>query len=235
MSESPFCLELRRVSRRFRSGDRTLTVVDALDLQIPRGQRVAILGPSGSGKSTLLSLMAGLDKPDDGEVLLEGHPLHTLSEDDLARVRRDLVGFVFQSFHLLGNMTALENVLLPLELKGMPEARDRARRLLDMVGLGDRLHHYPLQLSGGEQQRVALARAFATSPSILLADEPTGNLDRKTGARVLELIDDLHRESGATLVIVTHDPAVAEHAERRVHIADGCVVRDEHDVARVMP
>ncbi len=235
MSASPFCLELRRVSRRFRSGDRTLTVVDALDLQIPRGQRVAILGPSGSGKSTLLSLMAGLDKPDDGEVLLEGHPLHTLSEDDLARVRRDLVGFVFQSFHLLGNMTALENVLLPLELKGMPEARDRARRLLDMVGLGDRLHHYPLQLSGGEQQRVALARAFATSPSILLADEPTGNLDRKTGARVLELIDDLHRESGATLVIVTHDPAVAERAERRVHLADGRVVRDEHDVARVMP
>lgn len=235
MSASPFCLELRRVSRRFRSGDRTLTVVDALDLQIPRGQRVAILGPSGSGKSTLLSLMAGLDKPDDGEVLLEGHPLHTLSEDDLARVRRDLVGFVFQSFHLLGNMTALENVLLPLELKGMPEARDRARRLLDMVGLGDRVHHYPLQLSGGEQQRVALARAFATSPSILLADEPTGNLDRKTGARVLELIDDLHRESGATLVIVTHDPAVAERAERRVHLADGRVVRDEHDVARVMP
>lgn len=227
MSTEIPCLDLRRVSRRFPSGGRTLTVVDAIDLVVPRGQTVAILGPSGSGKSTLLALMAGLDRPSEGEIYLQGAPMHRLSEDGLARLRRERVGFVFQSFHLLANMTALENVLLPVELKGEPDARDRARSLLGLVGLGDRLHHYPAQLSGGEQQRVALARAFAARPDVLLADEPTGNLDRNTGTVVLDLLDTLHRESGATLVVVTHDPRVAERAQRRVHLADGRIVRDE--------
>jgi len=204
-----------------------LTILDHVDLVVQAGESVAILGPSGSGKSTLLALMAGLDRPTEGEVLLDGSPIHSLSEDDLARLRRRRIGFVFQSFQLLTNLTARENVLLPLELVDAPDAGSRADELLRAVGLGERGHHYPAQLSGGEQQRVALARAFATRPPVLLADEPTGNLDGATGAVVLEILDRLRREEGTTLVLVTHDTAVAARADRRVHLRDGRVEREE--------
>jgi len=185
------------------------------------------LGPSGSGKSTLLALMAGLDRPSEGEVILDGRPIQDLSEDDLALLRRRTIGFVFQSFQLLGNLTALENVLLPLELADAPDARSRAEQLLATVGLGQRGHHYPSQLSGGEQQRVALARAFGPRPPILLADEPTGNLDQATGQVVLDMLLALKRESGTTLVLVTHDPEVAGLADRQIHLRDGRIEREE--------
>ena len=185
------------------------------------------MGPSGSGKSTLLALMAGLDRPSEGEVILDGRPIQDLSEDDLALLRRRTIGFVFQSFQLLGNLTALENVLLPLELADAPDARSRAEQLLSTVGLGQRGHHYPSQLSGGEQQRVALARAFGPRPPILLADEPTGNLDQATGQVVLDMLLALKRESGTTLVLVTHDPEVAGLADRQIHLRDGRIEREE--------
>ncbi|HVS65076.1 MAG TPA: ABC transporter ATP-binding protein [Thermoanaerobaculia bacterium] len=203
-----------------------MTVLRDVDLVVPAGQLVAILGPSGSGKSTLLGLLAGLDRPSSGEVLFDGEPIHTLSEDRLARLRRDRIGFVFQSFHLLRNLTALENVLLPLELIGVRRARERAGALLAEVGLADRGHHYPSQLSGGEQQRVALARAFVHRPSLLLADEPTGNLDSRTGGAVLEILLRLQRDHGSTLVLVTHDEAVAGRVDRQIHLLDGAVVED---------
>jgi putative ABC transport system ATP-binding protein len=220
-------LELRGLTRRLPSGDRTLTILDHVDLRIEAREFVAILGPSGSGKSTLLALMAGLDRPTEGEVLLDGRPIQHLSEDALARLRRRNVGFVFQSFQLLPNLTARENVLLPLELLGRVDAGERADALLAAVGLEERGHHYPSQLSGGEQQRVALARAFAPDPPLLLADEPTGNLDTATGARVLDLLGELRAAAGTTLVLVTHDPAVAARADRRVHLRDGRVEREE--------
>jgi putative ABC transport system ATP-binding protein len=220
-------LELRGLTRRLPSGGRLLTILDSVDLTIAPGESVAILGPSGSGKSTLLALMAGLDRPTEGEILLDGAPIHRLSEDELALLRRGKIGFVFQSFQLLGNLTARENILLPLELLGRRDAALRADRLLQLVGLSDRGHHYPSQLSGGEQQRVALARAFAPEPSLLLADEPTGNLDTATGERVLEILTKLQREHGTTLVLVTHDPAVAGMADRLVHLRDGRIERDE--------
>jgi putative ABC transport system ATP-binding protein len=213
------------------SGGRPLVILDAIDLTIEAGESVAILGPSGSGKSTLLGLLAGLDRPTSGGVYLDGAALHEMSEDQLARLRRRKVGFVFQSFHLLPNLTARENVLLPLELQGAPAASRRAVELLEGVGLGERTHHYPVQLSGGEQQRVALARAFATSPSVLLADEPTGNLDSATGQGVLEMLSTLHEGSAATLVLVTHDPAVARLADRLVYLRDGRIERQERAVA----
>jgi putative ABC transport system ATP-binding protein len=204
-----------------------LTILDRIDLVVDPGEFVAVLGPSGSGKSTLLGLMAGLDRPTEGEVLVEGAPIQDLSEDALALLRRRTIGFVFQSFQLLDNFTARENILLPLELEDDPDAETRAGRLLEEVGLSARGHHYPAQLSGGEQQRVALARAFAIRPRILLADEPTGNLDTATGAVVLELLARLRRESGTTLVLVTHDPSVAALADRCVHLLDGRVDREE--------
>jgi putative ABC transport system ATP-binding protein len=223
----PAFLELRRLTRRLPSGGRMLTVVDAVDLAVERGEFVAVLGPSGSGKSTLLALMAGLDRPDEGEIWLDGEPVHALSEDRLALLRRHRVGFVFQSFQLLGNLTARENVLLPLELLDVADAGPRADALLAAVGLAERGHHYPSQLSGGEQQRVALARAFAPRPALLLADEPTGNLDSATGRRVLDTLAELRAAEGTTLVLVTHDPAVARRADRRIHLADGRLVREE--------
>jgi putative ABC transport system ATP-binding protein len=204
-----------------------LTILADVDLAVADGEFVAILGPSGSGKSTLLGLMAGLDRPSEGEVLIDGVPLSGLSEDALARLRRRTLGFVFQSFQLLPGFTARENVLLPLELIDAPDARARADELLAEVDLADRGHHYPAQLSGGEQQRVALARAFATRPGLLLADEPTGNLDGETGRRVLALLDALRRRHGTTLVLVTHDEAVSRLADRRVHLRDGRVEREE--------
>lgn len=206
-------------------------MLGAIDLRIDAGESVAVLGPSGSGKSTLLALMAGLDRPTRGRVLLAGEPVHELSEDRLARLRRKHIGFVFQSFHLFDNLTARENVMLPMELSGVKRPGGRADELLARVGLSERGHHYPAQLSGGEQQRVALARAFGPEPSVLLADEPTGNLDGRTGEVILEVLEDLHRRSGVTLVIVTHDLRVARIAQRRVHLEDGRILRDEREPA----
>jgi putative ABC transport system ATP-binding protein len=220
-------LELRGVTKELPSGSRLLRILDAVDLTIAAGSFTAILGPSGSGKSTLLGLMAGLDRPTRGEVFLDGAPIHALSEDDLALLRRRKVGFVFQSYQLLANMTARENVLLPLELAGHADAGVRASELLAAVGLAERGHHYPAQLSGGEQQRVALARAFGPRPALLLADEPTGNLDSATGGSILDVLCRLRADGGTTLVLVTHDPAVAALAGRRIHLRDGRVERDE--------
>jgi putative ABC transport system ATP-binding protein len=218
-------LELRRLTRRLPSGGRELTILDSVDLAIDPGECVAILGPSGSGKSTMLALMAGLDRPSSGEVLIDGTPIQDLSEDALALLRRRTIGFVFQSYQLLGNLTALENVMLPVELAGADDAPARAAALLAEVGLAERGHHYPSQLSGGEQQRVALARAFAVAPPLLLADEPTGNLDSATGGRVLDTLMALRARHGTTLVMVTHDPAIAARADRQIHLRDGRIER----------
>jgi len=226
-------LELRGLTRRLMSGGKPITIVDGVDLTVVRGEFVAVLGPSGSGKSTLLALMAGLDRPSDGEVRFDGRRIDRLSEDELALLRRHEIGFVFQSFHLLANLTARENVLLPMELMDLGDAPARTEELLRAVGLDQRGHHYPSQLSGGEQQRVALARAFACRPPLLLADEPTGNLDSATGERVLAILQRLHRESGTTLVLVTHDPAVAALASRRVHLRDGRIERLDPDPAEL--
>lgn len=223
-------LELRDLTKILRSGDKNITILDAVSLEVAEGEFVAILGPSGSGKSTLLGLMAGLDRPSSGAVLFRERELHTLSEDQLARLRRDEIGFVFQSFHLLGHMTARENVLVPLELRRAANRRKTADDLLAQVGLSERGHHYPSQLSGGEQQRVALARAFAAEPRLLLADEPTGNLDSKTGGAVLDLLVQLQKSRGVTLILVTHDPSVAELADRAVYLRDGRI--DRIDVRR---
>ena len=220
-------LSLKGVGRRLPSGGRMLAILDAIDLDVRRGEFVAVLGPSGSGKSTLLALMAGLDRPSSGEVLFEGERIDAWSEDRLALLRRHKIGFVFQAFQLLGNLTARENVMLPMELLGLSQARRRAEELLGAVGLSERGHHYPSQLSGGEQQRVALARAFSPRPALLLADEPTGNLDGATGRVVLDLLVRMRAEEGATLVLVTHDPAVAELADRRIHLLDGRIEREE--------
>ena len=198
-----------------------LVILDGVDMSIGAGECVAIRGPSGSGKSTLLGLLAGLDRPSSGSVLIDGTAIENLSEDELALLRRRKIGFVFQSFHLLPNLTAEENVLLPLQLSTHPSPRERAAELLAEVGLDQRGHHYPSQLSGGEQQRVALARAFAPAPPILLADEPTGNLDRRTGHQVLELLDRLRRSSDSTLVLVTHDESVSARADRSLLLTDG--------------
>ncbi len=209
------------LTHRLPSGGRTLTILDRVDLAIEPGECVAVLGPSGSGKSTLLALIAGLDRPTEGRVEVLGHEVSALGEDALALFRRRHVGFVFQSFQLLGNLTALENVLLPLELTGTRDARERARTLLGTVGLGERTHHYPAQLSGGEQQRVAIARAYAARPPVLLADEPTGNLDGATGARILDVLLELREREGTTLVLVTHDAALAARADRQIRLRDG--------------
>jgi putative ABC transport system ATP-binding protein len=219
-----------RLTKRLPSGPGLLTILDAVDVEIARGESVAIVGPSGSGKSTLLGIMAGLDRPTEGEVWVAGQRIDRMSEDELSILRRNQVGFVFQSFQLLANLTALENVLVPLELTGVRGARERARALLGEVGLRDRTHHYPTQLSGGEQQRVALARAFAPEPAILFADEPTGNLDGATGASILELLADLRARRGTTLILVTHDSEIARAADRRVHLRSGRVERVEAGV-----
>ena len=198
-----------------------LTILDGLELAVKPGQSIAILGASGSGKSTLLGLLAGLDSASGGEIQLDGHLLERLDEDERAALRSRSVGFVFQNFQLLPALTALENVMLPLELNGVSEARSEAQRLLERVGLEQRMEHRPLQLSGGEQQRVAIARAFASHPKVLFADEPTGNLDRQTGERIIELLFDLNREQRTTLILVTHDPHLAERCQRRLELADG--------------
>ncbi len=200
-----------------------------VSFEIPRGAYVSIVGPSGSGKTTLLGLLAGLDTPSRGTVLLDGADMGALGEDARAALRGEKVGFVFQSFQLIPTLTALENVQVPLELRGevsTAEAAARARTLLDRVGLHGRSHHFPTQLSGGEQQRVALARAFVNAPAILFADEPTGNLDGNTGAKIVELIEELNRERGTTVILVTHDAALAERTQRTIRLADGHVVQD---------
>ncbi len=226
-SDNEMVLSLAGVGRQLPSGGKMLTILDAIDLEVRRGEFVAVLGPSGSGKSTLLALMAGLDRPSSGEVRVNGERIDHLSEDRLAVLRRHTIGFVFQSFQLLENLTARENVMLPAELLGRADASQRAAELLSAVGLSERGHHYPSQLSGGEQQRVALARAFAPRPALLLADEPTGNLDGATGRVVLDLLVALRADEGATLVLVTHDPAVAALADRRIHLRDGRIEREE--------
>jgi putative ABC transport system ATP-binding protein len=219
-------LVARDLSKEYRSGENRLTVLSDVSFTIPQGAFVAIVGPSGSGKTTLLGLLAGLDTPSRGQVLLDDADLTAMDEDQRARLRGEKVGFVFQSFQLISTLTALENVQVPLELRGDGGATARARELLTRVGLSDRLHHFPTQLSGGEQQRVAIARAFSNAPRILFADEPTGNLDSETGGRIVALLESLNRESKTTIVLVTHDLSLAAHAQRIIRLSDGRVISD---------
>ena len=219
-------LRCESLTQTYISGGRELTVLQDIGFELEDGGFLAIVGPSGSGKTTLLGLLAGQDRPKRGRVLLEGEDLSRLTEDQRARLRGAKVGFVFQSFHLIPTLTARENVQVPLELRG-EDARTRAEELLDRVGLSDRGHHYPAQLSGGEQQRVALARAFSNRPRLLFADEPTGNLDAATGAKVIDLMAELNRELGTTLVLVTHDHDLASRAHRIIRLADGRMVSDQ--------
>jgi putative ABC transport system ATP-binding protein len=219
-------LEARQLTKEYQSGDHRLSVLRDVSFTVPDGAFVAIVGQSGSGKTTLLGLLAGLDVATRGTVLLDGADLSHLSEDKRAQLRGAKVGFVFQSFQLIPTLTALENVQVPLELRGEDGAPARARELLTRVGLGDRAHHFPNQLSGGEQQRVAIARAFSNSPRLLFADEPTGNLDSDTGAHIVELLEQLNREAGTTIILVTHDLALAHRAQRIIRLADGVVVSD---------
>jgi putative ABC transport system ATP-binding protein len=216
----------REVTKEYMSGEQKIAVLRDVSFTIQQGDFVAIVGPSGSGKTTLLGLLAGLDTPTRGTVVLDDSDLTKLSENDRARLRGEKVGFVFQSFQLIPTLTAQENVQVPLELRGAPGAAERARELIDRVGLTGRGHHFPTQLSGGEQQRVAIARAFANSPKILFADEPTGNLDNATGHRIFELIQSLNSEGGSTVVLVTHDIELASHASRMIRLLDGAVVED---------
>ena len=218
-------IELRGVCKRVPSGSGTLTILHPLDLSIPSGRVVAVTGPSGSGKSTLLGLLAGLDAPSEGSVVIDGINISALDEDGLARLRGQRIGFVFQFFHLLPSLTAFENVLVPMEIAGVKQAAARADALLAEVGLADRRHHYPSQLSGGEQQRVAIARALANEPPLLLADEPTGNLDSQTGHQVIELLLGVNRARGTTIVLVTHDAELAALADLTVALRDGRVAQ----------
>jgi putative ABC transport system ATP-binding protein len=220
-------IRLANVSKVVTSGSEQLTILNGVDLEVPRGQFVAVVGPSGSGKSTLLSLVAGLDAP-SGDIFIDGQNTTRMKEDDLADLRGAKVGFIFQAFHLIPSLTAYENILVPMEIMGCPAAQSRAQALVEEVGLRARAHHYPSQLSGGEQQRVAIARAFSNDPQLLLADEPTGNLDTRNGAHVLELLVKLNRERGTTLLLVTHEHTLASVAERRISLNEGRIVSDEH-------
>ena len=220
-------LTARNLNKVVQSTEGELTILQDFNLELARGASLAIVGSSGSGKSTLLGLLAGLDLPSSGEVSLAGHQLNRLDEDQRARIRAEHVGFVFQSFQLLDSLSALENVMLPLELEGRSNARELAKQLLERVGLGHRLTHYPRQLSGGEQQRVALARAFSTEPDVLFADEPTGNLDSHTGERICDLLFQLNQELGTTLVLVTHDLRLAQRCQRQVRLEAGQLVNQE--------
>ncbi len=220
-------IAVRNLTMRLTAGGHGITILDDITLLIPQKQMVAIVGPSGSGKSTLLGLIAGLDKPTSGSIKLGGIEITTMPESQMARYRRQKIGYIFQSFHLIPTLTALENVAVPLELNDDLDANKRAAELLAAVGLQDRQSHYPVQLSGGEQQRVAVARAFACRPPILLADEPTGNLDSATGRQVIDLLLSLNRDHGSTLVLVTHDPDLASCAERIISLRDGRIESDE--------
>jgi putative ABC transport system ATP-binding protein len=219
-------IEVRNAQKVIQNGARRVEILKGISLTIPAGQFVAIVGASGSGKSTLLGLLAGLDSPSSGEIWLDGTPIHNLDEAQLAAVRGSKIGFVFQSYQLIPTLTALENVLLPFELNRSGSGLDKARNLLKSVGLAERMDHYPIQLSGGEQQRVAIARAFVVEPPIVMADEPTGNLDSKNGRLVLDLLLDRNKRTGTTLVLVTHDPQVAATADRKIVLRDGQIVED---------
>ena len=225
-------IELHGVSKTVESGGRPLTILHPLDLTIGAGEFLAIVGASGSGKSTLLGLLAGLDSPSTGRILIDGVDITALGEDELARLRGDRIGFVFQFFHLVPSLTAFENILVPMEIAGRRDATARAKTLLDEVGLSDRGHHYPSQLSGGEQQRVAIARALANDPAIVLADEPTGNLDSTTGRHIMDLLLDVRRTRRMTLVLVTHDAALASLADSRLTLRDGRPVDAQLEAAR---
>lgn len=228
-SDPPPAIRVRALHKSIATATHTVHILRGIDFDVPRGQFVAIMGASGSGKSTLLGLLAGLDSVTSGSIALDGEEITGLDEDALAKLRGRKLGFVFQSYQLISTLTAEENVLLPAELAGRENGNvERARRLLDDVGLGDRKDHYPVQLSGGEQQRVALARAFMLRPPILMADEPTGNLDSANGAHVLELLLQLNEKEGTTLVLVTHDPQLAARATRRIQMRDGVIVSDEY-------
>ncbi|HEY2934807.1 MAG TPA: ABC transporter ATP-binding protein [Acidobacteriota bacterium] len=219
-------IKIEKLTKTLFSGDKPVEILRGIDLHVKRGEAIVIVGPSGSGKSTLLGLIAGLDSPTSGTVLLDGRDITRLNEDELALLRARTLGFVFQSYNLIPTLTAEENVILPLELLGdTNSAQKRARGLLDEVGLGDRRQHYPVQLSGGEQQRVALARAFVARPPILLADEPTGNLDSVNGQMVLDLLLKLNRQEGSTLVVVTHDAVLIESVDRKIYMKDGLIVK----------
>lgn len=220
-------IAVQHLSMRLTAGGRPVTILDDVTLEIPSKQTVAVMGPSGSGKSTLLGLMAGLDRPTGGSIRLDGTEITSMSESRMARFRRAKIGYIFQSFHLIPTLTALENVLVPLELTGHAAAKEQAIEILKEVGLGNRVDHYPVQLSGGEQQRVAVARAFACRPPILLADEPTGNLDSLTGRHIMDLVLALHRDYGTTLVLVTHDRAIATLMHRVIALRDGRIESDE--------
>jgi putative ABC transport system ATP-binding protein len=220
-------IEIKNVTKTVRSGADNLTILADVSLEIPDGQFVAITGASGSGKSTLLGLVAGLDAPSTGEILIDGENITSMSEDGLANLRSDKLGFIFQSFHLIPSLTAFENILIPLEIRGEKDAKERATNLLAEVDLTNRGHHYPNELSGGEQQRVAIARAFANNPKILLADEPTGNLDSRNGNHIFELMTALHGNKKTTLILVTHDQELAAKAERQIRLRDGQVISDE--------
>jgi putative ABC transport system ATP-binding protein len=220
-------IELRDVEKRVRSGNEELTILHSLTLEIADGEFAAVVGASGSGKSTLLGLIAGLDAPTSGAILIDGADITRLNEDKLATLRSEKIGFVFQSFHLIPSLTAFENVLIPMEIAGIKNARSRADELLAQVELTNRARHYPSQLSGGEQQRVAIARAFANNPKILLADEPTGNLDSRNGRHIFDLMTDLHRTRGTTLVLVTHDEELAAQAQKLIRLKDGRIVNNK--------
>jgi putative ABC transport system ATP-binding protein len=219
-------IELEKVSKTVKSGDEDLTILDNVSFAIPKGQFVAVTGASGSGKSTLLGLIAGLDSPTSGSITVDGDDIIAMSEDELADVRSKKIGFIFQSFHLIPSLTALENILIPIEIAGSANPAARAAELISDVDLTNRGHHYPSELSGGEQQRVAIARAFANRPIILLADEPTGNLDSKNGANIFDLMLEMHDANDATLVMVTHDKELAAKADRQIVLADGRIIED---------
>ncbi|MEZ5308446.1 MAG: ABC transporter ATP-binding protein [Pyrinomonadaceae bacterium] len=219
-------IELKNITKIVKSGSEDLTILDGLSFTVPKGEFVSITGASGSGKSTLLGLIAGLDAPTSGDIIINDKYINKMSEDELADTRSLSIGFVFQSFHLIPSLTALENIMIPLEIAGDSNARYRAEELLSDVDLSDRGHHYPSELSGGEQQRVAIARAFSNRPEILLADEPTGNLDSKNGSHIFDLMTELHSKSKVTLILVTHDQSLAEKAERRIVLSDGRLVSD---------
>lgn len=220
-------IRLQNVTKTVRSGTDDLTILDDVSFDVPDGEFVAVTGASGSGKSTLLGLIAGLDAPSSGSVFIDEDEVTAMTEDGLARIRSEKIGFIFQSFHLIPSLTAYENILIPMEILGLSNVRERANELLEQVDLTNRGHHYPAELSGGEQQRIAIARAFANSPKILLADEPTGNLDSKNGQHIFDLMKDLHARNNVTLVLVTHDPALAARAQRQIVLADGRVLRDD--------
>lgn len=232
--KSKFIVRVENLTKRVSTAEAELVIVNNANFNVDAGDTIAVVGASGSGKSTLLGLMAGLDSPTEGKVFINDEDLFALDEDGRAKLRGRLVGFVFQSFQLLPSLTALENVMLPLELGGFTDAATRARSILDRVGLSARIKHYPKQLSGGEQQRVAIARAFVTEPKLLFADEPTGNLDAKTGRVMIDLLFELNRERGTTLILVTHDLDLASRCGRRLHIDDGFVTTEDHQTAMAM-